>query len=78
MTLDNYSRVRLVSDDYRDQGVSSGAIGYIIDVHGQEAYEVEFSDENGITIALLAIPQDAVKLDVNDTSHSHHVDSKMR
>ena len=29
--------------------------GTIVDVHGRDAYEVEFSDESGETLALLAL-----------------------
>jgi hypothetical protein len=57
MPIDIYSRVRLLTNRYEQDGVSAGAIGYIIEVYDQEAYEVEFSSENGITIAQLAVPQ---------------------
>jgi hypothetical protein len=62
MALPMYSRVRLLTDKYQSRGVSVGAIGFIIEVYGDEAYEVEFSDKKGITIALIAIPQDEVEL----------------
>ncbi len=62
MVLPIYSRVRLLTDKYQSEGVSTGAIGFIIEIYGDEAYEVEFSDKNGITIALIAIPQDEVEL----------------
>jgi len=51
-----------LTDKYQSEGVSTGAIGFIIEIYGDEAYEVEFSDKNGITIALIAIPQDEVEL----------------
>jgi hypothetical protein len=71
MPINNYSRVRLLTSRYDQQGVSAGAIGYIIEVYDQEAYEVEFSDENGITIAQLAVPQREVELaDEEDTERS--------
>ncbi len=54
--------MRLLTDKYQSEGVSTGAIGFIIEIYGDEAYEVEFSDKNGITIALIAIPQDEVEL----------------
>jgi hypothetical protein len=49
--LANYSRVRLVTDRFRSEGLDYGAVGYIIEVYGDGAYEVEFSDNSGITIA---------------------------
>lgn len=38
-----------------------GTIGTILDVYGAEAYEVEFSREDGSTIAWFAVKQDDVK-----------------
>lgn len=61
MSLPQFSVVRLLSDRHRDEGVSIGATGTIVEVYDEEAYEVEFSDANGITIALLALPQDEVE-----------------
>jgi hypothetical protein len=63
MTLENYSRVRLLTNKYRSEGVTEGFVGYIIEVYGDEAYEVEFSNENGITIAQLVVLQNEVILD---------------
>ena len=61
MVLEPYSSVQLLTDCYRDRGVSAGAIGTILDVYGAEAYEVEFSREDGSTIAWFAVKQDEVK-----------------
>ncbi len=61
MALECYSSVQLLTDRYRDRGVSVGAIGTILDVYGAEAYEVEFSREDGSTIAWFAVKQDDVK-----------------
>ncbi len=61
MALECYSSVQLLTDCYRDRGVSVGAIGTILDVYGAEAYEVEFSREDGSTIAWFAVKQDEVK-----------------
>ncbi len=61
MALECYSPVQLLTDRYRDRGVSAGAIGTILDVYGSEAYEVEFSREDGSTIAWFAVKQDEVK-----------------
>lgn len=62
MTLENYSRVVLLTDRYKAEGVSTGAVGYIIEIYEDGAYEVEFSDQEGITIALFAVQPDEVEL----------------
>ncbi len=49
--IDNYTRVRLGTNRFLDAGVGCGALGYIIEVYDNGAYEVEFSDANGVTIA---------------------------
>ena len=52
----NYTKVRLTTDQYQDKAVSHGAIGYIIEVYEKGNYEVEFSDrETGITIAQIVV-----------------------
>jgi hypothetical protein len=55
--------VRLLSDQYRDEGVSAGAIGVVVEYWGDGFYEVEFSNEsNGETIALLTLPASDVDI----------------
>lgn len=49
--LPNYSCVRLLTDRYTSEGARSGDIGYIIETWNEDAYEVEFSDNEGITVA---------------------------
>ena len=49
--LENYTRVRLQTDKYQAEGDSKGTLGYIIEVYPPDAYEVEFSDKDGITFA---------------------------
>lgn len=66
--LPNYSRVRLLTDRYRSEGVSVGAIGFVIEIYGDAAYEVEFSDEHGITIALITARPNEVELDEVDSN----------
>ncbi len=51
----NYTRVRLVTHDYENEGVSDGAVGYIVETYDDGAYEVEFSDSGGGTLAMLAL-----------------------
>jgi Domain of unknown function (DUF4926) len=61
MTLEPYSLVKLLTDRYQDRGVSAGAIGTILEVYKDEAYEIEFSRDDGTTIAWFAILQNEVK-----------------
>ncbi len=52
MCIINYSKVRLITDKFKStDGVSSGEIGYVIEIYPPDNYEVEFSDSNGITYA---------------------------
>lgn len=55
MRILNYSKVRLVTNAYVQDGVGIGSIGYVIEVYPDERYEVEFSDKDGITIAQLVL-----------------------
>lgn len=43
--------------DMPEEGLTSGMVGVIVDIYNEpvEAYEVEFCDSNGKTIALLAL-----------------------
>ncbi|MCY7272253.1 MAG: DUF4926 domain-containing protein [Phormidesmis sp. CAN_BIN44] len=61
MTLEPYALVKLLTDHYQDRGVIAGAIGTILEVYGDEAYEVEFSHDDGTTIAWFAVLQTEVK-----------------
>ncbi|RUT04962.1 hypothetical protein DSM106972_037830 [Dulcicalothrix desertica PCC 7102] len=61
MVLEEYSVIQLITERYQDRGVSIGAIGTILEVYGQDAYEVEFSRSDGTTIAWFAVKQNEVK-----------------
>ncbi|MEH2466802.1 DUF4926 domain-containing protein [Nostoc sp.] len=61
MILAPYSLVELVTDRYQDRGVSAGMIGTILEVYEDEAYEIEFSRNDGTTIAWFAVLQNEVK-----------------
>lgn len=50
-----YSRVVLTTDRFQADGVTVGMTGYIIEVHDENHYEVEFSDQNGVTIAQVVV-----------------------
>ena len=53
-----YQKVRLLTDKYIDEDIKKGDVGIILEDHDGNNYEVEFSDENGITIALFAFPKE--------------------
>jgi hypothetical protein len=61
MKILNYSRVKLLTDKYINEGVSSGSVGYVIEVY-DNGYELEFSDKNGVTIALFSVAPDEIEL----------------
>ncbi len=61
MTLEPYSLVELLTDLYQDRGVFIGAIGTILEIYEDGTYEVEFSQDDGTTIAWFAVSQDEVK-----------------
>jgi hypothetical protein len=46
-----------MTNRYKDEGVSVGAIGYIIETYNDGAYEVEFSTKDGTTIAQLVLEE---------------------
>ena len=60
-SLAQFDVVRLVSDRYRDRGVEPGALGTILEVY-EDAYEVEFSRPDGITIDWFPVKPDEVVL----------------
>lgn len=60
--INNYSRVRLLTNDHADEGACRGDLGYIIEVY-DDAYEVEFSDGNGITFAQIVAQPNEIELD---------------
>jgi Domain of unknown function (DUF4926) len=54
MNIPNYSKIKLLNDNYLEEGVKKGDFGYIIEVY-EDGYEVEFSDKDGNTIALFSV-----------------------
>lgn len=62
MKLSIYSKVKLLTDKYSQEGVSLSSKGYIIEVY-DDTYEVEFSNENGETIAQLLLNQEDISVD---------------
>lgn len=62
MGIPCYTRVRLVTDKYRDEGADCGMIGYIIEIHADGVYEVEFSGNNGITLAQIVTKEEDIEV----------------
>lgn len=61
--MKQYSRVRLVTDRFKEEGVKKGNIGYIIEKYDDGNYEVEFSDgTTGITIAQIVVKDNDIEL----------------
>jgi hypothetical protein len=60
--LKQFQKVRLKTDKYISDGIKKGDIGVILEDYDGENYEVEFSDKNGITIALFAFPEEDIEL----------------
>jgi Domain of unknown function (DUF4926) len=52
-----YSRVQLLTDKYEVDGGHFGMIGYVIETYPGGKYEVEFSNEDGTTIAQLVVDE---------------------
>ncbi len=61
--LENYARVRLQTNKYQTEGVSIGDLGYVIEVYPDGGYEVEFSDESGITFAQIVAQEGELRRD---------------
>jgi len=55
-----YSKVRLNTDKYREEGAELGMIGFVIESYKDGNYEVEFSDEKGVTISQLVLSEEEV------------------
>ncbi len=59
--MKNYSRVRLTTNKYRNDGLHEGAIGYIVKTYEDANYEVEFSAADGTTLALHVLNQTEIE-----------------
>ncbi|WP_084542268.1 MULTISPECIES: DUF4926 domain-containing protein [Calidithermus] len=60
--LPPFALVRLISDAYGKYGLKIGDEGVIVDVYGDEAYEVDFTDSEGNPITFVAVKQGDVEL----------------
>lgn len=61
-----FQKVRLLTNKYIDEGIKIGDIGVILEDYDGENFEVEFSNNEGITIALFAFSKK--ELEVVDES----------
>ena len=41
--------------DLPERGLHRGQVGTVVEIHSQDAFDVEFNDDNGRTYALLAL-----------------------
>jgi hypothetical protein len=57
-----YQKVKLLTDKYIKDGIKKGDVGVILEDYDGKNFEVEFSDNNGITIALFAFPKEELEL----------------
>jgi Domain of unknown function (DUF4926) len=57
-----YQRVRLINDRHVDEGISKNALGYIIEIYEDNSLELEFSNEEGITIATIVVSENEIEL----------------
>lgn len=66
----------VLNSDLPDSGLHAGDVGAIIHVHRQgTAYEVEFVDEDGTTVALLTLSADAIRpLEPGEMLHTRRRD----
>lgn len=70
------SNIRLLDvvalcDEWPEQGLRRGQVGTVVDVLASGVFEVEFSDDEGCTLALLAVPAERLMVlhyDLADTA----------
>jgi len=60
--INQYSEVKLTSSQYAEKGVKKGSVGYVIDVYSDEHFDVEFSAQDGSTIAILVLAKSEFEL----------------
>ncbi len=63
MTDPYLAPVRILTDRYRSKGIEPGSLGFVVEVLGDDVYEVEFSNPaTGETIALLTLPASDIEV----------------
>jgi hypothetical protein len=67
ITLPCYTRVRIITDRYRNEHAPLGTSGYIIEIHTPYAYEIECSGDDGTTFAQIVVhPDEIVPDEISD------------
>ncbi len=61
MTLPLHSTIRLTTNRYSDRGIHEVCLGVILEIYRDEAYEVDFADEQGNPLGWFAVEQSEVK-----------------
>jgi hypothetical protein len=62
--VEKYSKVKMLTNKYYNDGVLIGYVGYIIEIYDDGNCEVEFSDSTtGITFAQIVVEPSEVKLE---------------
>ena len=64
IVLEQFDRVKLISDKFKEEGLNPGMVGYILEIYPDGNLEVEFSDSStGTTIALITLsPSDVTSV----------------
>ena len=57
-----YCMVKLVTDRFVAEGARRGMVGAVLEDYGDGHYEVEFADDDGITIALITAAEAELEL----------------
>lgn len=56
--MEEYQRVRMLNNKYASDGITKNAVGYILEIYDEKYCEIEFSAEDGSTIAVQSINRD--------------------
>lgn len=59
--LEKCSRVRLLTDNHQSEGARCFDVGYIIEIHPESKYEVEFSSPDGTATAQIVAREDELQ-----------------
>jgi len=61
--INDYSRVKLLTNKYESEGALQGAVGSVIETYDNGAYEVEFADADGIDYAQIVAYEEELQID---------------
>lgn len=66
----------VLNQEFADQGLHAGDVGTVVGIYGNgKAYEVEFVDGDGSTIALLTLDPTAIRsIQAGELLHARHRD----